>query len=154
MVFKLDIIDEKILAELIQNGRISAKKLAKKVNVHSNTLLQRMKRLEKRGIIKKYSAQVDYAKIGYDLHAIMSIKVRKGHPGDAKQLKDLLDIKEIQSLYATTGIWDLVCTVRVRDRQHLLDILQKIGNNKIVTKSSTQIVLFSYKTPYEFNPLK
>lgn len=153
MVFKVDEIDIKIISALLENGRLPARKLAEQIGVHPNTLLQRLKRLEGQGVIKKYAAYVDFAQLGYDLHVIVLMEVRRGHAGDAEQLNDLLKIKEIEALYATTGMWDLVAIVRVKNRMNLLEVIQKIGNNKIVTKTITQIVVFPYKSPYEFNPL-
>jgi len=154
MIKDMDKIDRMILSELINNGRIPAKQLADKIGIHPNTLLLRLKRLEKKKIIKKYAAYVDFTKAGYDLHVIVLIEVRRGHPGDIEQMKDLLNIREIEALYATTGLYDLVAICRVRNRQNMLEVLQKIGDNKFVTKSVTQIVLFPYRAPHEFNPFQ
>jgi DNA-binding Lrp family transcriptional regulator len=115
-------------------------------------MLQRLKKLEKNGVIKKYSAHVDYSKVDLDLHVIVMMKVRKGRAGDIEQLKDLIGIPELETLYATTGLWDLMGTVRVKNRQHLLDVVQRMGNSQIVTKTASHLVLFSYKDPQDFNP--
>jgi len=42
--------------------------------VHQNTLLKKVKRLEKDGIIRKHLISIDYDKLGYEMHAIVSIK--------------------------------------------------------------------------------
>jgi DNA-binding Lrp family transcriptional regulator len=149
---KIDETDMKILSELSQNARIPAKALAKKINCHPNTLIQRLKKLEQSKMIKKYTAQIDYDQAGFDLHAIIMMKVRKGRAGDFEQLTDLLTIKEIEALYATTGVWDLMGTARVKNRQHLLEVIQKIGNCDIITKTASHLVLFTYKDPHDFNP--
>lgn len=150
---KIDNTDIAIVSELIDNAKMPTKELARNLSIHPNTLLQRIKRLEKEGIIKKYSASVDYGKLGYDLHVILMMRVRKGRAGDMEQLKDLVNIKEIEVLYATTGTWDLMATCRVKNRKHLLDVIQKIGKNKIVIKTSSYLTLFSYKSMSDFNPL-
>jgi DNA-binding Lrp family transcriptional regulator len=152
MTKSFDEIDRKILAELTQNARIPAKTLAKKINCHPNTTLQRLRKLEKSGAIKKYTAQIDYQKVDYDLHVIIMMKARKGRAGDLAQLKDLLNIKEIEALYATTGLWDLMGTVRVRNREHLLEVIQRIGSTPLITKTASHLVLFTYKDPQDFNP--
>ncbi|MEW6722148.1 MAG: Lrp/AsnC family transcriptional regulator [Candidatus Micrarchaeota archaeon] len=148
----LDEIDKKILSELLQNARIPAKKLARKINCHPNTMLQRLKKLEKKGLIKKYTSQIDFSKADFDLHVIIMMKVRKGRAGDMEQLKDLLKIKEIEALHATTGVWDLMGTCRVRNRQHLLEVIQKIGSSELITKTASHMILFTYKDPHDFNP--
>ena len=152
MTQKLDEVDKKIVSALLENGRLPAKKLASKIDVHPNTLLQRLKKLEKNGVIRKYAAYVDFGKLGYDLHVIILMEVSRGQAGEVDQMKDLLKIKEIEALYATTGIYDLVAVCRVKNREHLLDIIQRMGKNPIITKSVTQIVLFPYRAPHEFNP--
>lgn len=149
---KLDNTDIEIMSELIEDAKISTKILARKLGIHPNTLLQRIKRLENKGIIKRYVAQVDYKKVGYDLHVIVLMKVVRGKVGDPNQLKDISDIKEVEMLYATAGLWDLVASVRVRNRTHLLEVLQVLGNNKIVIKTASYLTLFTYKSPQEFNP--
>ncbi|MFH1394322.1 MAG: Lrp/AsnC family transcriptional regulator [Candidatus Micrarchaeota archaeon] len=152
MRFKIDQTDIEILSELVDNAKTPTKELARKLGIHPNTLLQRIKRLEKEEVIKKYMAKIDYSKVGYDLHVILMMRVRKGRAGDLEQLKDLLKIKEIETLYATTGMWDLIGSVRVKNRQHLLDVIQRIGKNKIVTKTSSYLTLFAYKGAQDFNP--
>jgi Lrp/AsnC family leucine-responsive transcriptional regulator len=152
MAKDLDEVDKAILSELASNARIPAKTLARQIRCHPNTMLQRLKKLETTGIIKKYTAQIDYGKVGYDLHVLFMAKVRKGRAGDLEQLKDLVAIKEIESLYATTGIWDLMGILRVKNREHLLEVLQKIGRNQIITKTASHLVLFTYKDPQDFNP--
>jgi DNA-binding Lrp family transcriptional regulator len=148
----VDSTDLKIISALQENSSESVKSLAKRLGVHPNTMLQRLKKLESSHIIKKYTAQIDYSKVGYDLHVLFMGKVRKGRAGDMAQLKDLLNIKEIEALYATTGSWDLMGILRVKNRDHLLEVIQQIGRNEIITKTASHLVLFTYKDPQDFNP--
>lgn len=149
---KIDETDMEIIAELAENSKMSTKILARKLGVHPNTLLQRIKRLESKGVIKRYVAQIDYKKVGYDLHVLVLIKVIRGRVGDPEQLKDITGLKEVEMLYATAGMWDLIASVRVKNRQHLLDVLQKIGKNKMIIKTASYLTLYTYKSPQEFNP--
>jgi DNA-binding Lrp family transcriptional regulator len=148
-----DSTDLAILRELRDDCKRPVRELAKKLKIHPNTLLQRIKKLEKEKIIVKYMAEVDYHKIGYDLHAIIMGKVRKGRAGDPEQLADLTAIPEIQSLYAATGVYDIVALVKVKNRDQLVEVVRKIGENPIVIKTITQIILYGYKNPHEFNPI-
>ena len=148
-----DSTDLAILRELRKDCKRPVRELAKKLKIHPNTLLQRIKKLEKEKIIVKYMAEVDYHKIGYDLHAIIMGKVRKGRAGDPDQLSDLSAIPEVQSLYAATGAYDIIAVVKVKNRDQLVDVVRRIGENPIVVKTMTQIILYSYKYPHEFNPV-
>jgi len=151
---KLDSIDRMILSELRKNCKRPVRELAKELRVHPNTLLQRIKKLEKEKVIVGYMAEIDYRKLGYDLHAIVMGKVRKGRAGDPEQLADLSSIPEVQSLYAVTGAYDIIMVVKVKNRDGLVDVIRKIGENPIVVKTTSHIILYGYKHPYEFNPLE
>ncbi len=148
-----DSIDLEILRELRNNCKQPVRELAKKLDVHPNTILQRIKKLEKEKVIIKYLAEVDYRKLDYDLHAVIMGKVRKGRAGDPEQLADLSAIPQVQSLYAVTGAYDIFLVVRVKDRDQLTEVIRKIGENPIVQKTTTHLILYSYKQPHEFNPL-
>ncbi len=154
ILMKIDETDLTILSILRENSDLPIREMAKKVGVHPNTLLQRIKRFEKNGILIKKTAEIDYSKLGYDLMAIIMIRCRKGRAGDMEQLKDMIKIKEFESVYATTGTYDLIVTCRVENRDQLLDIIKKVGTNPIVTRTITNLVLFTYKQPYEYNPFK
>ena len=151
-MIKLDEIDWEILRMLRENSETPIKTMASRVKLHQNTLLQRIKRLKKDGVIIKYTAEVNYDLIGYDLIAIIMIKVRKGKAGDMEQLKNLFELNELESIYATTGVYDLITTCRVKNRDHLLSIIKTIGTNPIVIRTMSNLVLFPYKRPHEYNP--
>jgi Lrp/AsnC family leucine-responsive transcriptional regulator len=153
MTEKLDDTDLMILRELRENCKQPVKELAKSLRIHPNTLLQRIKKLEKQKVIIKYTAEVDFRKLGYDLHAIIMGEVRKGRAGDQAQLAEITKMPQVQYLYAVTGAYDVILSVRVRNRDELVSVLGKIGEHPIVEKTMTHMVLFSYKHPYEFNPL-
>ncbi|MBI5223692.1 Lrp/AsnC family transcriptional regulator [Candidatus Micrarchaeota archaeon] len=148
----LDETDMAILAVLREDAKLPIKELAKKVKVHPNTVIQRLEKLKKSNVILKYAADVDYAKAGLDLQVIIMMKVRKGRAGDPEQLEELMKMKDLEAIYATTGVWDVVAICRVRDRDHLLEVIQKVGKNEIVLKTSSQIVLYTYKKPSDYNP--
>ncbi len=149
---KLDEIDFSILSALRDDAKTQLKDLARELKVHPNTLLQRVRKLEKAGIIKKYTAEVDYAKTGIDLHVAIMMKVRRGRAGDMEQLSELINIKELETIYAVSGIWDVMAMCRVKNRKHLLEVIQKIGDHPIVTKTTSSIILFEYKSHGDFNP--
>ena len=149
---KLDKIDISILSHFRSDAKAQLKDLAKDLRVHPNTLLQRVRKLEKIGVIKKYVAIMDYEKAGYDLHVIINMKVKRGRAGDMDQLKDLINIAELEAIYAVSGVWDVIALCRVKNRKHLLDVIQKIGDHPIVTKTASSMILFEYKGHGEFNP--
>ena len=69
----IDEIDLKILEVLIRDARLSSRQVADKVGVSVGTALARIRRMEREGIIKGYSAIVDHEKLGYQLTAVIAV---------------------------------------------------------------------------------
>jgi DNA-binding Lrp family transcriptional regulator len=150
----LDELDREILCYLIEDAKTPHKKLAKKLKVHTNTLMQRIRKMEESGVIKKYMAAPDYKKLGYDLHVVVMVRVHKGRIGDRPQLKELWKIPEVQAVYACTGDYDVIVIAYMKDRNDLSRVLRKIEENKWVYRTNTHLVLYAYKTPADYNPLE
>jgi len=69
----MDKTDERILKNLMMDGRLSARQLALKLGMSTVTILTRIKKMEKAKIIRGYTALIDHEKIGYSLTAIIEI---------------------------------------------------------------------------------
>lgn len=147
-----DALDIAILRELRENSKQSYRRLAEKIGTHPNTLMQRIKKLENEKIIKKYVAEVNYKKLGYDFHAIIMLRTKKIRIGEPDQFINVSRLPEIIALYGTTGHYDAIALARVKGRDELMELLGKIQNIEGVLKTTTFVVLFSYKEPSEYNP--
>lgn len=147
-----DEFDFLILKELRENAKISMRSLANKTGLHPNTLLQRIKKLEKDGIIVKYSAELNYAKLGYDLHAIIFVEVTHKAHKEWDVAKELSSIPEILALYSITGDYDVVAIVKTKNNESLSKLIQELNKRDYVTRTYTHVVLYAYKHSYEFNP--
>lgn len=153
MEFKTDSTDLAIIYELVKNSKISARELSKKLKVHPNTLLQRIKRLEKNEVIQNYTTVVDYAKLGYGLHAIIFINIKMDAEWE-KKLKPVAQFPEISSFMLLSGEYDAAAIVRVKDLEEVATILRKIQATGIVVKTTTHMILDYYKYPHEFNRIE
>ncbi len=76
-----------VLAELIKSGRVSDQEIARKLNTSRPTVLKIRRRLEQKGVIKKYTCEVDWEKLGLNIHAAILY-----------QWKDYSKSKELNSL--------------------------------------------------------
>ena len=74
----VDQTSQKVLEEYLNDSRQSFREVARKIGVSSGTVASRIKDLEELGIIKKYTTQLDYEKLGYELTAITEIIVSEG----------------------------------------------------------------------------
>jgi DNA-binding Lrp family transcriptional regulator len=150
---KLDNTDRKILAALVENSKIMSKELSRKLRIHPNTLLQRLKKLEKEGVIMKYQAVVDFPKVDKMMQVLMFLKVNMEKPWE-DALRPASKFPEIVSFILVTGENDVMVIARVRDEHHLADLMRRIQATKVVNKTTTHLIVDFYKQPHEYNPLK
>jgi len=142
--------DWDILRELVKDGRASYRKLAKKLGMHPATLIKRIERMEKEGMVRGYSANVDLFNLGYEFIAIIEIIISKGA---------LLEVQEkirtmpgILGIYDVTGEYDSIVIAACKNRQSLSALVKKILAIKDVERTNTHIILNIIKDRYEFVP--
>lgn len=148
----LDNTDRRIVAALVDNSKVMSKELSRKLRIHPNTLLQRLKKLEKAGVLVKYSAVVDYSKVDKRMEVMIFLNVDMEQAWE-DALRPVSRLSEIMSFLLVTGDYDAVLTARVRDEKHLARLLRKIQATKVVTHTTSHIIVDTYKQPHEFNPL-
>ena len=140
-------IDRTVVRLLTTDGRMSYTDLAKATGLSTSAVHQRVRRLEQRGVIKGYAANVDFAAIGLPLTAFVSIR-----PIDASQPDDspdrLAGIDAIEACYSVAGDQSYLLKVRVAAPTDLEELLARIRSAANVTTRTT-IVL---STPYEHRP--
>ena len=117
----LDAVDRRILAELQADGRLSVNELATRVSVARATAYQRLQRLEDDGVIRRYTAIVDPARVGLGIAALILVNVDQGDWRDAR--RRLLELPGVQYLALTSGTFDFVVLVRVPDVETLRDVV-------------------------------
>lgn len=143
MTYYLDDIDKQILRILEEDARTPFSKIAKMLNLSESTIHIRIKRLKENGVIKGFYVDVDPEKIGYSVMAFVLIKA------DPKKyesiLKKILEFKEVYEIFDVTGEYYALLKVRVKSREDLAVILDKIGNMEGVTSTYTMFVLRTIK---------
>ncbi|MGI8578217.1 MAG: Lrp/AsnC family transcriptional regulator [Nocardioidaceae bacterium] len=137
-------LDRRICQLLAANGRMSFTALGKETGLSTSAVHQRVRRLEQRGVIRGYVANIDFREVGLPLTAFISIR-----PLDASQPDDspdrLADIPEIESCYSVAGDESYILKVRVAEPSDLEELLARIRTSANVATRTT-IVL---STPYE-----
>jgi Lrp/AsnC family transcriptional regulator for asnA, asnC and gidA len=140
---ELDEIDRKILSALQKDARISFKKIAEETRVSEATVFVRVKKMQKRGVIKSFMAVVDPGTVGKALTAIMLVRAQpKGLTGLLDALKKLDDIYEI---YDVTGQYYSILKIRTSGTEQLSKIIDEIGQIEGVAGTETVIVLRTVK---------
>ena len=136
----MDSIDKKILELLQDNGRITVKEITQTISLTAPAVSERIKRMEKEGIIEGYTAIVNPKKIGRTVHAIINVSIS---PQDRENLLELVENEPlVVECYHVTGDSYLVKVdaKEIGDLERLIIKFQKMG------RTSTQIIL---STPIE-----
>ena len=116
----LDEIDKTILRELQQNGRISNAELANRIKLSPPATHARLKRLEQRGYIDRYTALLDREKIGYDMLCFVHISLQLHQPEQVERIRVAINqMPEVLECYHVTGEFDFLLKVVIRNRQDL-----------------------------------
>ncbi|WP_420135578.1 Lrp/AsnC family transcriptional regulator [Rhodopseudomonas sp.] len=112
----LDAIDRKILAALQADGRITMQDLADQVGLSVSPCHRRVKLLESRGIIGRYTAQVDQKALGLHVSVFISIKLTRQKEEDlARFAKAISKWDEVLECYLMTGNRDYLLRVVAAD---------------------------------------
>lgn len=132
-MYPLDEVDVKILKLLQVNSRLTFKEIASKLHLSTTPIFDRMKKLEKEGVIQRYVAIVDPVKIGKPLFAFVHISLKAhGKQEVEKFAKQIIDFEEVMECYHLTGEADFVLKVVVKDmaayNQFVLEKLSVISN--------------------------
>lgn len=118
----LDPIDRRILSSLAANAKKSARSIARELGVSAGLVLDRIQRLEDRGVILGYRVEVDHTAAGFGVTAFVLMEMAPQADVDAT-LDACLAIPEVEVANWTTGAYQLYLTMRVRDHAHLQDLL-------------------------------
>lgn len=98
---KIDNIDKKILDELKENSRLSMSELGRRINMSSPSVTERVRQMESFGIIKKYTLEVDYEKLGLPNQCIIEATVKNG---DYKSFRHFIeDHPNVEFCYRVAG---------------------------------------------------
>lgn len=137
---ELDEKDRKILLALTRNARIKLVDLSRSLGISVTAIQKRILKLEKRGIVKGYSAKLDFSKINYGISAFIRMAVEPSMRDHV--LNELSRLGNIVEFYEVSGDYDIIARVVARDiadlRDTLLTSLTKIGG---IRKTSTMVIM-------------
>ncbi len=135
----MDELDNRILEKLNENARKSYRGIAKELNVSLTTISNRIKRMEDEKIIERYIPLINQEKIGFDLTAVINVKISHGKLIEVQERisKD----KHVSNVYDITGEWDSLIIAHFKDRRDLNGFIKGVLSIENVEKTNTQIVL-------------
>ncbi len=138
-------IDAQILNILQENSRISNAEIARRIKMAPSAVLERIKKLERNKIIKKYTVQIEASEVDKELLAIVLVKAN-GPIVDNKTAKELAKVPEVQEVHIVAGEDCFLVKVRAENPAALTELLRtKIASIKSISSTSTTIVLETVK---------
>lgn len=148
---QLDKIDLKILKLLQKRSNLTTKELSNKVNLSVTPVFERVKKLEKLGYIKKYVAVLDAEKLDKGLMVFCNITLKEHTREIGNQfVKDILSLKEVTECYNTSGDYDFLLKVMVKDMKHYQNfVLNHLGSVKNIGSAHSTFVMGEIKNTYE-----
>lgn len=146
MHFDLDNTDLQILALMQDNARISNADLAREVNMAPSAVLERVKKLEQKGVIKQYCARINPAAVEQKLLAFIFIRSSEGFSCSGQTAKSLSKIPEVQEVHHIAGEDCFLVKIRTADAASLMELMRNsMGKIPNIASTKTTIVLETVK---------
>jgi len=139
MAFALDPLDRQLIALLQANARDNMADLARKLGVARTTVLSRMQRLERQGVVLGYTARLAHDEDDRGVEAFVGITTEPKSARDVTQR--LATLPELRQLCSVSGEFDYIARLRADTPARLDVLLDEIGAIAGVLKTTTSVVL-------------
>lgn len=147
MEVKIDKKDEKILGILKEHGDLTVRQISSRTLLPITTVHHRIRRMKSLGVIKRFTVEVDYKKIGKPLAAYVLVKTDsrylKGFRRNQHDLvKELRKLQFVERADIVTGTIDIVLLIRVKDVEELdRVIIEKLRDIQGIESTQTLVIL-------------
>jgi DNA-binding Lrp family transcriptional regulator len=135
----IDELDKKILTELNKNARMSFRQAANKLGISPTTLHNKVGKMEASGILKGYIPLIDTESVGYNLMAIIGLRVKQEKDIDVQEV--ISKLPQVGAIYEITGEWDLILICYFKGRKDLTYFLKKSLPLQNIERAITHLVL-------------
>jgi len=147
----LDAVDIAILKLLQEDGRISNVDLAAHIDLSPPATHARLKRLQARGYIRRFTALLDQEKVGFDMTCYVSISLRMHGTDELNQFRsEVIQMRRVLECYHVTGEFDYLLKIVVRNRRDLQQFVEhRLTRLPGVARIHTSLVLDEIKCSTE-----
>ncbi|HEX9260894.1 MAG TPA: Lrp/AsnC family transcriptional regulator [Candidatus Bathyarchaeia archaeon] len=144
---ELNEVDEKILKAVLENARLSSRRIARNVGVAVGTVLSRIKKMEEEGLIRGYSALLDDEKLGFQLTVVTEITVSKGRLVEMEN--EIAKMPNVCLVYDVTGLTDAFVIAKFRNRGDLGHFTKRLLALPYLERTNTHVVLTTVKENFQ-----
>jgi len=146
----LDETSLRVLEEYLRDARQSFREIARRTGYSSGTVASRMREMEEAGVIKRYTVQLDYERLGYELTVITEIIVSDGMMLEVGGR--ISKIPQTIGVYNVTGDSDIMVVAKFKTRQQLSDFTKNLTKMPHVVRTKTHVVLNTLKEELSLIP--
>ena len=144
---KIDRTDKKILEILQKNAKITNAKLSQEIGLSPAPTLERVRKLEARGIISGYHAKLNISKVGLGVSTFVMVSL-KGH--NKKNIDSFLDkIKDVENIvecHHITGSGDFILRIVAEDIESYQELmLDKVSEIEVTDSLQSMVILSTFK---------
>ncbi len=137
----VDESDIQIIEQLREDGRLSLRKLAQRVDISASTVSNRFNKLLENKVIEGFKPVLNYEKLGFGLTTIIQLTVESGKIQQATEKLEEVDF--VDSVYVVTGETDIMVVCRFKDRQCMNQGARDLQAIEGVEGTKTNVVLES-----------
>ncbi|WP_267640993.1 HTH-type transcriptional regulator Lrp [Haloarchaeobius amylolyticus] len=132
-------LDAKLVNALLDNGDASLRSLAEQLDVSVTTVSNHVSALEDEGVIRGYTPKIDYDQLGYDVTAVVQLKVEGSALPDVTER--LREEKQMVSVYEVTGDYDVIAIGKFEDTDGMNTQIKRLLTDPEIKESNTSVVL-------------
>lgn len=148
--FQIDEIDHAIIDLLKKNAKLGTKEIASQIGLTVTPTYERIRRLERRGVIKSYIAVIDKKKQGYTLSVLCNVQL-KSHASEvlSEFEQAIIQLHEVTDCYHIAGNYDYLLKISIRDMdKYAVFVKEKLAVIPHIATVQSSFVMRSLKEEY------
>ncbi|MCL5672567.1 MAG: Lrp/AsnC family transcriptional regulator [Nitrososphaerota archaeon] len=141
-----DPLDLRVVRMLLVDGRASAREIAATLGVSTSTVTSHLERLRSGGILRGFTAVLDFQKLGYELTVVTEISVSKGKLFEME--REIARLPTVCAVYDVTGEIDAIIVSKCRDREELSHFTKGLLAMPFIERTNSHVVLATVKEDF------
>ncbi len=142
-IVKLDDIDVEILKIINDDVRTSYRQISRDLEVSVGTIHNRIDKMDKTGVIRKFSPIINHERLGFVLTTIIGVRVKGGKLKNWEE-KTFFN-KNVLAIYDVTGDYDAILIAKFKDIDELNAFIKELSKDSVIERTYTQTVLETIK---------
>ncbi len=134
----MDEVDAAILSILAGNSRTSLRRIASRIGLPYTTVYSRIRRMEEKGVIQRYTVLLDHSKLGYRITAVTQVSVQGRYIESLEKL--VAGRREAVAVYDITGEYDMLVIARFKSIEELDSFIKWLNKLEGVERTVSSVV--------------